>query len=235
VRLSLPSGLRRFLLIVGIVILILLALPYLLVPLYRFGQPVSVPMAWRFLTGSRVERIYVPMSRIAPSLPLTVIISEDGTFCRNRGVDLGAIREALSQADDDLQEARGGSTITQQTVKNLFLWQGRSFIRKALEVPLALWMNLTLSKRRVMEIYLNIAEWGPSGEFGAEAGARYAFGKSARDLTAREAAELAAILPNPRHRSARVPTLQLRKLAGLYERRAAAHPNFDFCVRARAP
>jgi len=84
-----------------------------------------------------------------------------------------------------------------------------------------------------MEIYLNIAEWGPSGEFGAEAGARYAFGKSARDLTPREAAELAAILPNPRHRSARVPTLQLRKLAGLYERRAAAHPNFDFCVRPR--
>src|SRR5262245_30055349 len=192
-------------------------------------------MMWRYLTGSRVQRIYVPIGRMAPRLPLTVIIAEDGTFCRNRGVDFSAIREALSQADDDLQEARGGSTITQQTVKNLFLWQGRSFIRKALEVPLALWMNLMLSKRRVMEIYLNIAEWGPSGEFGAEAGARYAFGKSARDLTAREAAELAAILPNPRHRSARVPTLQLRKLAGLYERRAAAHPNFDFCVRQRAP
>ena len=177
-RLSLPSGLRRFLLTIGIVILILLALPYLLVPLYRFGHPVSMPMMWRFVTGSRVERIYVPLSRIAPSLPLTVIIAEDGSFCRNRGVDLGAIREALHQADDDLQEARGGSTITQQTVKNLFLWQGRSFIRKALEVPLALWMNLVLPKRRVLEIYLNIAEWGPNGEFGAEAGARYAFGKS---------------------------------------------------------
>ncbi len=237
-RLPLPSGLRRFVFALGIVILVVLALPYLVMPLYRFGHPVSTPMMWRYLTGSRVERIYVPISRIAPSLPLTVIIAEDGTFCRNRGVDFSAIREALHQADEDLQEARGGSTITQQTVKNLFLWQGRSFIRKALEIPLALWMNLVLPKRRVMEIYLNIAEWGPNGEFGAEAGARYAFGKSARDLTPREAAELTAILPNPVTRSARVPNLQLRKLAGLYERRAAAHPNFDACVRgvnAKAP
>jgi len=230
-----PSGLRRVLAAVGVVVLILVALPYLLVPLYRYGQPVSVPMLWRSLTGSRVERIYVPLSHMAPSLPLTVIIAEDGTFCRNHGVDFGAIREALHQADDDLQEARGGSTITQQVVKNLFLWQGRSFIRKALEVPLALWMNLVLPKRRVLEIYLNIAEWGPNGEFGAEAGARYAFGRSTHDLTPQEAAELTAILPNPIHRSARVPSLQLRKLAGLYERRAAAHATFDFCLRGRTP
>jgi monofunctional biosynthetic peptidoglycan transglycosylase len=235
VRLALPSGLRRLLVALGIIILVLVALPYLLVPLYRFGHPVSLPMLWRSLTGSRVERIYVPLSRIAPSLPLTVIIAEDGTFCRNRGVDFGAIREALQQADDDLQEARGGSTITQQTVKNLFLWQGRSFIRKALEVPLALWMSLVLPKRRVLEIYLNIAEWGPNGEFGVEAGARHAFGKSAHDLTPQEAAELTAMLPNPVRRSARQPSLQLRKLAGVYERRAAAHPSFDFCLRGRSP
>jgi monofunctional glycosyltransferase len=225
--------LRRVFVALITAILIVLALPYLLVPLYRFVNPVSLPMLWRTMTGSRVERSFVPLSRMAPSLPLTVIIAEDGTFCRNRGIDLGAIREALQQADDDLQEARGGSTITQQTVKNLFLWQGRSIVRKALEIPLALWMNLVLPKRRVLEIYLNIAEWGPNGEFGAEAGARYAFGKSARDLTPREAAELTGILPNPVHRSARVPNMQLRKLAALYERRAGAYPNFDFCVRGR--
>jgi monofunctional glycosyltransferase len=235
VRLSLPSGLRRFLLALGVIVLLLVALPYVLVPLYRFGHPVSLPMMWRSLTGGRVERLYVPLSRVAPSLPLTVIIAEDGTFCRNHGVDFGAIREALHQADDDLQDARGGSTITQQTVKNLFLWQGRSFIRKALEIPLALWMSLVLPKRRVLEIYLNIAEWGPNGEFGVEAGARYAFGKSARDLTPQEAAALTAILPNPVRRSARQPSLQLRKLAGVYERRAATHPNFDFCLRGRTP
>ena len=232
-RLFPPSGLRRFLFALAIVIVLLLALPYLLMPLYRFGHPVSTPMIWHYLTGSRMERIYMPIGRMASSLPLTVIIAEDGSFCRNRGVDFSAIREALHQADDDLQEARGGSTITQQTVKNLFLWQGRSFIRKALEIPLALWMNLVLPKRRVLEIYLNIAEWGPNGQFGAEAGARYAFGKSTRELSPREAAELTAILPNPVKRSARVPNLQLRKLAGLYERRATAHPNIDVCLRGR--
>jgi len=227
--------LRRIFVALITVILIVLALPYLLVPLYRFVNPVSLPMLWRTMTGSRVERSFVPLSRMAPSLPLTVIIAEDGTFCHNRGIDLGAIREALQQADEDLQEARGGSTITQQTAKNLFLWQGRSIVRKALEIPLALWMNLVLRKRRVLEIYLNIAEWGPNGEFGAEAAARYAFGKSARDLTERQAAELAAILPNPVRRSARIPNLQVRRLAALYERRAAAHPGFDACIRPHAP
>src|SRR6202040_3917651 len=102
---------------------------------------------------------------------------------------------------DDIGEARGGSTITQQTAKNLFLWPGRSFVRKALEFPLALWIDLVLPKRRIMEIYLNIARWGPNGEFGAEAGARSAFGKSAVDLDRREAALLASILPNPVRRS----------------------------------
>jgi monofunctional biosynthetic peptidoglycan transglycosylase len=229
------AALRRSLLAVAIVMLTLLILPYLIVPLYRFLQPVSTPMLWRWATGARVERIFVPLGRIAPSLPLTVVVSEDGSFCHNRGIDLGAVREALQQADEDIAEARGGSTITQQTAKNLFLWQRRSFIRKALEFPLALWINLVLPKRRVLEIYLNIAEWGPNGEFGAEAAARWAFAKSARDLTARESAELGAILPNPVRRSARVPSTLVRRLAGLYERRAAAHPALDACIRTRAP
>ena len=229
------AALRRSLLAVAIVMLTLLILPYLIVPLYRFLQPVSTPMLWRWATGARVERIFVPLGRIAPSLPLTVVVSEDGSFCHNRGIDLGAVREALQQADEDIAEARGGSTITQQTAKNLFLWQRRSLIRKALEFPLALWINLVLPKRRVLEIYLNIAEWGPNGEFGAEAAARWAFAKSARDLTARESAELAAILPNPVRRSARAPSTLVRRLAGLYERRAAAHPALDACIRSRAP
>jgi monofunctional glycosyltransferase len=229
------TALRRSVFILAAVVLIVLALPYLIVPLYRFVDPVSMPMLWRTVTGRRVERIFVPLRHMAPSLPLTVIISEDGSFCRNRGIDLGAMREALRQADDDLGEARGGSTITQQTAKNLFLWQDRSLVRKALEIPLALWINLVLPKRRVLEIYLNIATWGPNGEFGAEAAARWAFGKSARDLNPREAAELAAILPNPGRRSARTPSLQVRRLAALYERRASEHPGLDACVRPRGP
>jgi monofunctional glycosyltransferase len=224
---------RRLLFVLAVIVVALLALPYLIAPFYRFIDPVSTPMLWRWAKGARVERIFVPLAHISPALPLAVIIAEDGSFCRNRGIDLGAMREALEQAEDDVGGARGGSTITQQTAKNLFLWPGRSFVRKALEIPLALWMNLVLPKRRILEIYLNIAEWGPHGEFGAEAGARSAFGKSARDLTAGEAAELAAVLPNPRRRSARTPTPIMRRLADLYERRAAAHPGLDACIRGR--
>jgi len=229
------ATLRRSFSVVAAIVLILLLLPYLIVPLYRFGQPVSTPMLWRWAKGSRVERVFVPLGRIAPTLPLAVVVAEDGSFCHNRGIDLGAIREALQQADEDIDEARGGSTITQQTAKNLFLWQGRSFIRKALEIPLALWINLVLPKRRVLEIYLNIAEWGPNGEFGAEAAARWAFGKSSGELTARESTELTAILPNPVRRSARAPSPWVRRLAALYERRAAAHPALDACIRTRSP
>jgi monofunctional biosynthetic peptidoglycan transglycosylase len=235
VRTLLPPAARRWLLRVAAIVVVLVALPYLIVPFYRFVTPVSTPMLWRWLTRSRVERTFVPLSHMAPSLPLTVVLSEDGSFCRNHGVDLRAVRDALQQADDDIDEARGGSTITQQTAKNLFLWQGRSFVRKALEFPLAVWMSLVLPKRRVLEIYLNIAEWGPDGQFGAEAAARWAFGKSVRELSPRESAELAAILPNPVRRSARTPSALVRRLAGLYERRADAHPAQDACIRARGP
>jgi monofunctional biosynthetic peptidoglycan transglycosylase len=117
---------------------------------------------------------------------------------------------------------RGGSTITQQVAKNLFLWQGRSYVRKALELPLAMWIDAILSKRRILEIYLNIAEWGPGGQFGAETGARYAFGRSAANLSHREAALMASILPNPVKRSARKPGPGVRRLAGTYMARAQA-------------
>jgi len=225
-----PS-LRRIAVGVATVVIVLVAAPYAIAPFYRFVDPVSTPMLWRWATGARVERIWVPLDRISPALPLAVIGAEDGSFCRNRGIDLGAMREALEQYDDTGRE-RGASTITQQTAKNLFFWQGRSIIRKVLEIPLAVWLYLVLPKRRVLEIYLNIAQWGPDGEFGAEAGARWAFGKPARDLTAPEAAQLAAILPNPVLRSARAPSPLVRRLAGLYERRAAAHSAFDACIYA---
>src|ERR1700691_1819676 len=234
-RSSSPLNWRRTLRTLAIVVVVLLALPYLIAPFYRFVDPVSTVMLWRWATGQRVERVWTPLERIAPALPLAVIGAEDGTFCHNRGIDLGAMREAIEQSDDDLGASRGASTITQQTAKNLFLWQGRSFVRKALELPLALWINLVLPKRRVLEIYLNIAEWGPNGEFGAETAARWAFAKSAHDLTAREAAELAAILPNPVRRSARAPNSIVRRLAGLYEHRAEAHPALDLCVHPPAP
>ena len=226
---------RRVFLVLAAIVVVLLALPYLIAPLYRFVDPVSTPMLWRWATGRRVERSFVPIGHIAPTLPLTVILAEDASFCRNHGIDLSGVREALQQADEDIAEARGGSTITQQTAKNLFLWQGRSFVRKALEIPLAIWINLVLPKRRVLEIYLNIVEWGPRDQFGVEAAARWAFGKSAHDLTARELAELAAILPNPFRRSARTPSALVRRLAGVYENRAISYPEHDACIRRHAP
>jgi monofunctional biosynthetic peptidoglycan transglycosylase len=209
---------------------ILVLLPYLLAPLYRLVDPVSTPMIARWLLGKRVERIVVPLGRIAPVLPRTVIASEDARFCSHHGVDLAELREALEDADD-LSEMRGGSTITQQVAKNLFLWPGRSLVRKALEFPLALWIDWVLPKRRIMEIYLNIAEWGPNGEFGIEAGARHAFNKPASQLTPGEAALLTAMLPNPRRRSAKAPRPSVRRIAGIVQARAARHRSIDACLR----
>ena len=210
--------------------LAILFLPYLLTPIYAVVEPISTVMLWRRLSGARVERYYLPIARMSSSLPLAVIIAEDGRFCAHHGVDLAEIREAMAQADD-IEDMRGGSTITQQVAKNLFLWQGRSFVRKALEFPLALWIDLVLPKRRILEIYLNIAEWGPDGEFGVEAGARHAFGRSARDLTRYQSALLAAVLPNPVERNARQPGPGLRRLAALYDARASRAPGVAACVR----
>jgi monofunctional biosynthetic peptidoglycan transglycosylase len=205
-------------------------LPYLIAPLYRFVDPVSTLMLWRWATGARVESTFVPLDRMVPVLPVTVIAAEDGRFCSHHGIDWRELQERLDDIDD-ISTAKGVSTITQQTAKNLFLWPGRSFVRKGLEFPLALWIDLVLPKRRVLEIYLNIAEWGPSGQFGAEAGSRYAFNKPARALSAREAALLAAILPNPRRRSARQPGPAVRRLGTLYEARGAAQAALAACAK----
>src|SRR4051794_28040806 len=213
----------------ALAVLVVLLLPYLITPVYLGVNPVSTLMLWRWATGAPVVRTSTPLRSIAPVLPLSVIVAEDARFCSHHGIDFSELRAAIEDADD-LAEMRGGSTIAQQTAKNLFLWPGRSVVRKALEFPLALWIDLVLGKRRVMEIYLNIAEWGPSGEFGAEAGARHAFGKAARDLTSREAALLASVLPNPLRRSAARPGPGVRRLAGIYEARAARSGSAE-CLR----
>jgi monofunctional glycosyltransferase len=215
-------------LIVGL--LLLLLLPYLLAPLYRVIDPVSTLMMARWLMGKRVERSFVPLARIAPVLPRTVIASEDARFCSHYGIDWAGLRDAIEDADD-VSEIRGASTISQQVVKNLFLWPGRSYVRKALEFPLTLWVETVLPKRRIMEIYLNVAEWGPNGEFGAEAGARRAFNRSAAQLSAGEAALLAAILPNPKRRSARQPGPAVRRIAGIVQGRAMRYGAIDACLR----
>lgn len=197
---------------IGIVLL-----PVILVPLYWVVPPVSTLMLWRWVTLQRVERVWTPISEISPHVVRMVIAGEDGRYCLHSGVDW---RELQSVIDEYAEEgdARGASTIPMQVAKNLFLWPGRQVVRKALEVPLAYYMSAIWSKSRMMEIYLNVAEWGPEGEFGIEAAARRAFKKSARDLTSEEAALLAGALPNPLIRDPRRPGPQLSRAANVRQR-----------------
>jgi monofunctional biosynthetic peptidoglycan transglycosylase len=230
-RSKLPAA-ARIARIVLVVLLVLIAIPYAVAPFLRFAEPVSTLMLWRWATGQRVARTIMPIERMAPSLPLAVVIAEDARFCDHYGVDLRGIRAAITEEGNEL---RGASTITQQVAKNVFLWPQRSYLRKALEFPLALWIDLVLPKRRILEIYLNVVEWGPNGEFGAEAGARRAFRKSARELTGREAALMAAVLPNPLRRRADRPGPGVRRLAGIYSGRATSSAYVADCVRPRRP
>lgn len=198
------------------VILLLLALPLawaaavlVLGLLYAVAPPVSTLMLGRWLTGQAAARTAVTLDAVSPNLPLAVVSSEDARYCVHRGVDWDALREVISDEDGP---SRGASTIPMQTAKNLFLWPSRSYIRKGLEIPLALLVDLIWSKRRLMENYLNIAEWG-EGLFGAEAAARRYFGKPARDLSRYEAALLATALPNPILRNPGRPSPRHRSLA----------------------
>jgi monofunctional biosynthetic peptidoglycan transglycosylase len=218
---------RRAIRMVVLAILVILLLPYVLTPIYAVGHPVSALMIGRWLSGAPVTRTWVDLDAMAPALPRSVVAAEDAKFCTHHGVDWGSLREVIEDAQDG-EVVRGGSTITQQLAKNLFLWPGRSMVRKGLEFPLAFWIDFVLPKKRVLELYLNVAELGPAGQFGAEAGAQYAFGRHASALTAQEAALLAAILPNPVTRSARRPGPGVRRIAGTYRIRAQSS-GLDTC------
>jgi monofunctional biosynthetic peptidoglycan transglycosylase len=200
-------------------IIVLALIPLVLVPVYAFVPPVSTVMLWRLLTGSPVARIWKPLSEISPNLVRAVIAAEDARYCQHHGVDWIEMGHAIEEADE-LGEARGASTIPMQTAKNLFLWPGRQFVRKALEIPLAYYMSFMWTKRRLVEVYLNVAEWGPNGEFGAEAAARRTFRKSARELVPEDAALLAAVLPNPAHRDAARPSSGLLRVVARYRAQA---------------
>ncbi|MDR6951959.1 monofunctional biosynthetic peptidoglycan transglycosylase [Ancylobacter sp. 3268] len=192
--------------------------PLVLGLLYTAVNPASTLMLARWATGQRVEQSWVPLEAIAPALVRSVLASEDARFCQHNGIDLVELQNVMDTAEDG-EPARGASTITMQLAKNLFLWNGRSFVRKGLEMPLALYLNLVMSKRRQIEIYLNIAEWGPNGEFGAEAAAQRAFGVPALRLSARQAALLAVMLPNPHRRDAAKPGPGLSRLASRLQAR----------------
>lgn len=210
------STLRRRL---RLAVLILLAGPLAAILIFRFVPVPATPlMAIRAVQGHGLARDWVPLEAIAPALPHAVIAAEDNLFCEQMfGFDIAALRAEFTRWQDG-ERPRGASTITMQTAKNLFLWPGRDFLRKAVEAWLTPQVALLWPKRRVLEVYLNIVEFGP-GIYGAEAAARAFFGKPARRLTQIEAALLAAVLPNPLDRSPVRPSLAVAARAEVIARR----------------
>ncbi|RKQ68112.1 monofunctional biosynthetic peptidoglycan transglycosylase [Oceanibaculum indicum] len=218
--------LRRILLIALAVILLL---PALLVLAYAILPPPGTPlMLIRAAEGETIDKSWRRLGEISPHLPKAVVAAEDNLFCRHSGFDWNALGEVLQDASQG-ERTRGASTISMQLAKNLFLWPGRSYVRKGLEAYLTLHVELLLPKRRIMELYLNVAEWGP-GIYGAEAAARHHFGKGAKTLTAREAALLAVALPNPRQWAAGKPDGYLAGRAGTIGRRIGQLGSLLDCV-----
>ena len=222
-------GFARVVRAVLLVFAVLIAIPVVLTPVYLVVDPVSVPMLERYLTGRPVTRDWRPIGQISDRLKAAVILSEDGQFCRHWGVDFRALSDEVQQMLAG-KAFRGASTITMQVARNLFLTNQQFFLRKALEVPLALYIDLVLPKRRIMEIYLNIAEWGPDGRFGIEAGAQAAFGTDADALSGSRASLLAVALPNPVARKPGRPSPGLRRVAGIVEARAREYGERANCV-----
>lgn len=210
---NVPERRRYRLLLTLFLLLVLLGAGSVIVQ--RFvAPPATFLMVSRAIGGEGLSYRWRSLDDISPRLVQAVIASEDSTFCAHNGFDMKAIERAL-QANARAEKRgtgriRGGSTISQQTAKNAFLWPGRDWIRKGLEAGYTVAIETLWGKRRIMEVYLNVAEWAP-GVYGAEAAAQHWFGKSADALTAREAARLAAILPSPRRYSASSPGPYVRR------------------------
>ncbi|HYD69330.1 monofunctional biosynthetic peptidoglycan transglycosylase [Azospirillum sp.] len=186
--------------------------------IYRVVPPPATPlMLIRAAGGAGLEKDWTPLERLSPHLVRAVVASEDTLFCAHSGFDWAAIEDALEDNEEG-KRLKGGSTISQQTAKNAFLWPDRTWIRKGMEAYFTALVELSWPKRRIMEVYLNVIEWG-DGVYGAEAAARTHFRKAAADLTRREAALLSVLLPNPRNWTPATPYVQRR--AGVIERRMA--------------
>lgn len=180
-----------------------------LIGLYRFVTPPTTPyILSEGLRLGGIQRTWVPMERIAPVAARSVVAAEDANFCLHWGFDMAQLRAAIAQGGD-----RGASTLTQQTVKNAWLWQGRSWLRKALEGLMTPVVEALWTKRRIVEVYLNVVEFD-EGVFGIEAAAQHHFGIGADKLSARQAALLAAVLPNPKERRAVNPSAFIQSRAG---------------------
>jgi monofunctional biosynthetic peptidoglycan transglycosylase len=213
--------------ILGIILGVLILAPAALVLLYKHTAPPPTPLM--LLRGPPIDYRWTPIAQIAPSLARSALASEDEAFCMHKGFDRAAIERAWESNIQGEGTVRGGSTISQQTAKNLLLWPGRNWLRKGLEAWITLYLETFWDKRRIMEVYLNIAEWAPH-VYGAEAAAEHHFHKHARELDAHEAALLAAVLPNPREWSASKPGPYVRSRADVIEGRAQKLGAYARCL-----
>ena len=193
-------------------LLVLLVLPAAALLVFRVVPPPVTPlMLIRLVQGEGLAREWVALDDLPAHVPAAVLAAEDNAFCQHGGIDWRALRQAIDEYRAG-GRLRGASTVSMQTAKNLFLWPGRDWVRKGLEAWLTLLVEALWPKHRILEVYLNIAEWGP-GVYGIGAAARHHFDKPATALTTAEAARLAVVLPNPRERSAARPTPRLARLA----------------------
>jgi monofunctional biosynthetic peptidoglycan transglycosylase len=225
-----PLG-RALRLVFATLLVVLFIGPVLVVAVYRFAPPpITFLMVQRAFEGRGFSREWVPIERISPSLVRAVIAAEDARFCEHHGFDLIAIRKA-AEANARGGKIRGGSTISQQTAKNVFLWPHRDWIRKGLEVEFTGLIELMWGKRRIMEVYLNSIEWAP-GVYGAEAASRYWFKVPAAKLTPAQSARLAAIVPKPLAWRAARPGPYVRSRSGKLAARAGVvkRQDLDACV-----
>lgn len=182
--------------------------------------PVSTLMMADFFRLKVPHRHFVRLNHISPNLIKSAVAAEDGKFCTHHGVDWDSLHKAVNAAvDNEEDRSHGASTISMQLTKNLFLWPGRSYLRKTIEIPLAISLDTVWGKRKIMESYLNVAEFG-DGLYGAESAAQRYFGKSAAQLNMREAALLVATLPNPHKRNAARPGNYVASYAGSIAARA---------------
>jgi monofunctional glycosyltransferase len=199
--------------------------------LYRLiDPPITYLMIRNGISGAPIEKDWANLSGMTANLPYAAIAAEDAGFCAHHGFDLRAINKAR-KANARGKNLRGGSTISQQTAKNVFLWPNRSYLRKGLEAWFTVLIEILWPKRRIMEVYLNVAEWGP-GVYGAQAAAQFYFDKDADALNRTEAARLVSILPSPKKWSPKTPGKRVQRKARNVRRALRAVRNeFSGCLQ----
>ena len=203
--------------------------PYLLVIIYSVVPPISIPVIAKAITLQNPSWKWRSAKHISANLARAIISAEDGKFCTHSGVDWESLEKTIKKARKKGKLSKGASTINMQIAKNLFYWPLPNIVRKPLEIPMALWIDFIWSKKRTIEIYMNIAQMGPN-IYGAEAASQYYYHIPAKNLNPAQSARLASILPNPIKRNPAKPSKYVRKYSGSIKTRAAVSKEYTDCI-----